>query len=81
MQHVRDVLILRACKHIHVNAHTAQLARQVAHVNVHAAGVFPTQGSQRTRMIGKHSYFHGNEYNRKVQNLPDNKKYWYNPAA
>jgi hypothetical protein len=32
-------------------------------------------------MVGKHGYFHGVEYNREVQNLPDNHKNWYNPAA
>jgi hypothetical protein len=81
MQHVRDVLILRARKHIHVDTHPAQFMRQVAHIDIHPTGVFTTQGGQRASVVGKHGYFHNNEYNRKGQNLHDNKKHWYNPAA
>ena len=52
VQHVRDMLILRARKYIHMDAHAAQLACQVAHIYVHPAGVFTAQGCQRTGMVG-----------------------------
>ncbi len=58
VQNVRDVLILRAREHVHVDAHLAETARQVADVNVHPAGVLAAERCQRTGVIGKHGDVH-----------------------
>lgn len=58
VQNVRDVLILRAREHVHVDAHWAEIARQVADVDVHPAGVLAAERCQRTGVIGKHGDVH-----------------------
>ncbi len=57
VQDVRDVLILRAGKNIDVYPLAAQFGRQIADVNVHAAGVFAPQGRKRTGMVRNHGDF------------------------
>jgi hypothetical protein len=42
MQHVRDVLILRASEHINLNTETAQAAGQFTDIDVHTTGIFST---------------------------------------
>ena len=56
---MRDVFILGTREYIHVDAHPAQLKRQVAHINIHPAGIFTAQGGKRTGMVGKHGHIHG----------------------
>ena len=56
VQHVRDVLVLRACEDVHVHAQLAQAAGQLADIHVHSAGVFTAQGGQGTGVVGKHGY-------------------------
>src|SRR3990172_5625069 len=51
-----NVLILRACENIDVNASFPKVARQFTHINIHPSGVFTPQGSQRTGMVRQHGY-------------------------
>ncbi len=51
VQYVRDVIILRACEHVHVNAHLPQLARQFTDVDIHPARILAAQRRQRTSMV------------------------------
>ena len=54
VQDVRYVVVLRAREHVHVDAHLPQLAGQFTDINIHPAGILPSQGRQRTGMIGNH---------------------------
>jgi len=56
VQHVRDVFILGAGEDVHVHALLAQVMGQLAHVDVHAAGVFAAKGRQGAGMIRKHGH-------------------------
>ena len=58
VQHVRDVLVLRAGEDIHVHAAAAQVARDLADVDVHPAGVLAAQDGQRAGVVGDHGDVH-----------------------
>ncbi len=81
VQHMRHVVILRACEHIHMHAHFAELAREFADVDVHTAGIFATQRRQWTSVIRKHCNSHHciHHDNMKVPKLARNIVILYNP--
>ena len=54
MQNVRNMLILRSRKNIHMDAKAPQLGRQVADIHIHPASVFAAQYRERAGVIGKH---------------------------
>ena len=58
VNHVRHVLVLRPGEYVDMDAHPAQFTRQVAHVDVHPAGVLAPQDGQRARVIRDHGNIH-----------------------
>ena len=54
MQDMRNMIILRTRENIYVNAHLAQLTRQLADIDVHPARILAAQRRERTGVIGKH---------------------------
>jgi hypothetical protein len=53
------VFILRSSEHIDSDPAAAQLAGQIANVDIHATRVFATEGRKRTRVVRDHGYVHG----------------------
>src|SRR5690349_17484741 len=54
MQNMRNMLILRTRKYIHMNAEAAKFLRQVADVYIHSAGILAAQSGQGTGVVRKH---------------------------
>ena len=49
-----DLGVLRAREDVHVEPHPAELARHLAHVDVHAARFFAAEGRQRAGVHAQH---------------------------
>jgi hypothetical protein len=58
VEHMRDVLVLRTSEDIRSNAAPAQLARQVADVDIHPTRIFAAQRRQRAGVVGDHGDAH-----------------------
>ncbi len=54
LDHTRNGRILRAGEHIDVHAHAAELARDLAHVHVHAAGLLPAERGEGAGVHRQH---------------------------
>ena len=52
--HARDGGVLRAREHVHGRAHARQLARELAHVDVHAARLLAAERGERARVHAEH---------------------------